>query len=47
MMQERRVGDQAVKRKLCGGNPFWLTGVDAPITKKHISKYLKISEKIS
>jgi hypothetical protein len=27
------------------GNPLWLTGVDAPITKKHISKYLKISKK--
>jgi hypothetical protein len=27
------------------GNPLWLTGVDAPITKKHILKYLKILKK--
>jgi hypothetical protein len=33
--------------ELFRGNPLWLTGVDAPITKKYISKYLKISEKIS
>jgi hypothetical protein len=28
------------------GNPLWLMGVDAPITKKYVSKYLKISKKI-
>jgi hypothetical protein len=34
----------AVSSKVTG-NPLWLTGVDAPITKKHISKCLKISKK--
>jgi hypothetical protein len=28
------------------GKSLWLTGVDAPITKKHISKCLKILKKI-
>jgi hypothetical protein len=27
------------------GNPLWLTGVDAPIIKKYISKRLKIFKK--
>jgi hypothetical protein len=53
--RELGAGEERNLTKLCcehkidkmNRNPLWLTGVDAPIIKKHISKCFKILKKIS